>query len=184
MSGRWAGWLRLLCTVSVCCRRLHCGRLHFKQLHCTRFGVKKVSSQSLTTSWAKEAFLDRRKASDLALTVAVSFVIGSFCFFWRASCTCCRVSLKMKRTGSCRLAGTFRSRISMSEVLDLFSVQVWMTRSIPSLMLLVDSQCRVWDLESCFSQKSHLSDGILPSLCRSTLLISNPFALLMLTENH
>ena len=98
--------------------------------------------------------------------------------------TCCRVSLKMKRAGSCRLAGTFRSRISMSEVLDLFSVQVWMTRSIPSLMLLVDSQCRVWDLESCFSQKSHLSDGILPSLCRSTLLISNPFAHLMLTENH
>ena len=31
--------------------------------------MKKVSSQSLTTSWAKEAFLDRRKASDLALTL-------------------------------------------------------------------------------------------------------------------
>ena len=48
----------------------------------------------------------------------------------------------------------------MSEVLDLFSVQVWMTRIIPSLMLLVDSQYRMWDLVSCFSQKSHLSDGI------------------------
>ena len=52
-----------------------------KQLHCARFGVKKVSSQSLTTSWANEAFLERRKASDFALTVAVSFMIGSFCFF-------------------------------------------------------------------------------------------------------
>ena len=58
-----------------------CRRLHFKQLHCARFGVKKVSSQSLTTSWANEAFLERRKASDFALTVAVSFMIGSFCFF-------------------------------------------------------------------------------------------------------
>ena len=64
----------------------------------------------------------------------------------------------------------------MSEVLDLFSVQVWMTRIIPSLMLLVDSQYRMWDLVSCFSQKSHLSEGILPILCRSTLLISSPFA--------
>ena len=76
VEGGQAGLLGLLCTVSDCCRRLH-----FKQLHCARFGVKKVSSQSLTTSWANEAFLERRKASDFALTVAVSFMIGSFCFF-------------------------------------------------------------------------------------------------------